>query len=114
VEAVSAAKPQPNLQPKPEQPSRAEAPQPAKPQPSEKPAKPQQKEKPARPKREAKPSDFSNEYKGRSVVIVLAAGNPAMLRGRLEEASKYWVKLVIGQRTIYVNKAWIVSVEPVG
>jgi len=85
---------------------------PAKPQPKpEQPAKPEQKEKPA--KREAKPSDFSNEYKGRSVVIVLAAGNPSMLRGKLEEASKYWVKLTIGQRTIYVNKAWIVSIEPV-
>ena len=96
---MSAAKPQPNLQPG------------SQPKP-EQPAKPQQKEKPARPKRESKPSDFSNEYKGRSVVIVLAAGNPGVLRGKLEEASKYWVKLTIGQRTIYVNKAWIVSIEP--
>jgi hypothetical protein len=86
---------------------------PAKPQPSSQPSL-QQKEKPARPKREAKPSDFSNEYLGRTVVITLAAGNPAMLRGKLEAASKYWVKLTIGQRTVYVNKAWIVSIEPTG
>jgi hypothetical protein len=102
VEGVSAAKPQPNLQP---------SEKPAKPQPKpEQPAKPEQKEKPA--KREAKPSDFSNEYKGRSVVITLGAGNPGVLRGKLEEASKYWVKLVIGQRVLYINKAWIVSIEP--
>jgi len=89
----------------------------ARPQPkpeAAQPAKPQQNMKAEKPaKRAAKPSDFSHEYLGRTVVITLAAGNPSMLRGRLEEASKYWVKLTIGQRTIYVNKAWIVSIEPV-
>ena len=100
---MSAAKPQPSLQPKTEQ-------------PSEKPAKTQLsgEQKPARPKRESKPSDFSNEYLGRTVVIVLAAGNPGVLRGKLEAASRYWVKLVIGQRVLYINKAWVVSIEPVG
>jgi hypothetical protein len=79
--------------------SRGEAPQPEK---------TQQKRK------AAKPSDFSHEYREKTVVVVLAAGNPSVLRGRLEAASKYWVKLAIGQRTLYVNKAWIVSIEPVG
>ena len=101
----SPAKPQPSPQP---------SEKPAKPQPKpEQPAKTQPSEKPARPKRESKPSDFSNEYLGRTVVITLGAGNPSTLRGRFEAASRYWVKLVIGQRTIYVNKAWIVSIEPV-
>ena len=99
------AKPQPNSSAK-LQPGGELAPRPAKPQQNTK------AEKPAR--RAAKPSDFSNEYLGRTVVIVLAAGNPGVLRGKLEAASRYWVKLVIGQRVLYINKAWVVSIEPVG
>jgi len=57
-------------------------------------------------------NDFSGEYAGRNVTIVLGAGNPGMLKGRVEAASRYWVKVSIGQRVVYVNKAWIVSIEP--
>jgi len=58
-------------------------------------------------------NDFSEEYSGKNVTIVLGAGNPGVLRGRVEVASRYWVKVSIGQRVVYVNKAWIVSIEPV-
>jgi hypothetical protein len=57
-------------------------------------------------------NDFSEEYIGRSVTIILGAGNPSTLKGRVEAASRYWVKVSIGQRVVYVNKAWIVSIEP--
>jgi hypothetical protein len=74
-------------------------------------------EKPPAPASEGKQekkakNDFSGEYAGRNVTIVLGAGSPGMLKGRVEAASRYWVKVSIGQRVVYVNKAWIVSIEP--
>ncbi|MCI4408470.1 MAG: hypothetical protein JHC26_05215 [Thermofilum sp.] len=62
-------------------------------------------------KREKKPSDFSNEYLGKNVTIVLGAGNPNILKCKVESASKYWFKVTIGNRTLYLNKAYVVSIE---
>jgi hypothetical protein len=75
--------------------------------------KPEEKagEKKEKKKREKKPSDFSNEYIGKNVTIVLGAGNPNILKCKVESASKYWFKVTIGNRTIYLNKAYVVSIE---
>jgi hypothetical protein len=75
---------------------------------TEKPAAPASKDRQEKKAR----NDFSEEYTGRSVTIVLGAGSPGVLKGRVEAASRYWVKVSIGQRVVYVNKAWIVSIEP--
>ena len=78
------------------------------PKPEEKAEEKKEKEK---KKREKKPSDFSNEYIGKNVTIVLGAGNPNTIKCKVESASKYWFKVTIGNRTLYVNKAYVVSIE---
>lgn len=55
------------------------------------------------------PSDFSDEYIGKHVRIVLYN---ASLEGVLKESTKYWFKVDNDGRTVYVNKAWVVFVEP--
>jgi hypothetical protein len=70
------------------------------------------KEKQEKKEKKKARNDFSEEYTGKSVTIVLGAGNPSTLKGRVEAVSRYWVKVSIGQRVVYVNKAWIVSIEP--
>lgn len=78
------------------------------PKPEEKTEGKKEKEK---KKREKKPSDFSNEYIGKNVTIVLGAGNPNILKCKVESASKYWFKVTFGNRTLYINKAYVVSIE---
>jgi len=62
-------------------------------------------------KKEKLPGDFSHEYVGKQVTIVLGAGNPQVLKCKVERATRYWLKVTIGARTIYLNKAYIVSIE---
>jgi hypothetical protein len=73
--------------------------------------KTEEKKEKEKKKREKKPSDFSNEYIGKNVTIVLGAGNPNILKCKVESASKYWFKVTIGNRTLYINKAYVVSIE---
>lgn len=54
--------------------------------------------------------DFSNEYLGRRVRLVLASGE--RVEGVLAASSKYWFKLLASEGAVYVNKAWVVKVEP--
>ncbi|MEM4570710.1 MAG: hypothetical protein QXE66_05325 [Desulfurococcaceae archaeon] len=56
------------------------------------------------------PSDFSNEYVGKKVRIVLYN---SVVEGVLENASKYWFKISNGGKTVYVNKGWVVFIEPI-
>ena len=62
-------------------------------------------------KKEKLPGDFSHEYVGKQVTIVLGAGNPQVLKCKVERATRYWLKVTIGARTLYLNKAYIVSIE---
>jgi len=55
-------------------------------------------------------SDFSEEYLGRTITISLADGKT--LSGILLESRRYWVKLRTSNGTVYINKAFIVSVVP--
>lgn len=66
--------------------------------------------KPKASQRTGKPQDFSNEYKNKTVSVLLANGKEVV--GILVEASRFWIKLQVGMKVVYINKAWIVSIEP--
>jgi len=61
----------------------------------------------------SKKGDFSEEFQGQEVVIQLSNPNERLI-GRLEEARRYWIKLITFPegRTYYINKAWIVYIQP--
>jgi hypothetical protein len=63
--------------------------------------------------KESKKGDFSEEFQGQEVVIQLSNPNERLI-GRLEEARRYWIKLIIfpENRVYYINKAWIVYIQP--
>jgi len=64
---------------------------------------------PAKPRQ--KHSDFSEEYGGSEVTIVLHNGQSIV--GRIAEARRYWFKVVSSDgKILYINKAWVVCVEP--
>lgn len=64
-------------------------------------------------KRPYKYHDFSQEYIGRRINVVLALENGKSLSGLAVEASKYFIKLRTDQnRYVYINKAWIATIEP--
>lgn len=62
-----------------------------------------------RVKKPSTKQDFSNEYIDKRVKIKLA--DSSIIEGVLLESSKYWFK-IRGSSVIYVNKAWVISVEP--
>jgi hypothetical protein len=43
------------------------------------------------------------EVKGANVVVI---------RGRIVDVSKYWLKLLVNGETLYLNKAFIISIKP--
>ena len=61
----------------------------------------------------SKKGDFSEEFQGQEVVIQLSNPNERLI-GRLEEARRYWIKLITfpENRVYYINKAWIVYIQP--
>jgi len=61
-------------------------------------------------RRQVRHSDFSEEYVGRAITISLADGKT--LNGVLLESRRYWVKLRTSNGTVYINKAFMVSVVP--
>ncbi len=63
------------------------------------------KEKPAE-----RHNDFREEYEGKVVEVLLAGG--VKLQGKLVEARKYWIKLVMITGAFYINKAHVVYVKP--
>jgi len=62
----------------------------------------------------SKPSDFSDEYLSQNVKVVTDGGE---YTGKLLEARKYWIKLLVMEggkalKIIYLNKAFVKSIEP--
>lgn len=58
-----------------------------------------------------KHSDFSEEYMGSEVSVVLYNGHSIV--GRVAEARRFWFKIIASDgKVYYVNKAWVVCVEP--
>ena len=63
-------------------------------------------------RKDLKFSDFSEEFKGQDVIVLLQNDK---LIGRIEESRRYWIKLVAipENRIYYLNKAWIIYIMPV-
>jgi ribosome maturation factor RimP len=55
--------------------------------------------------------DFAEEIVGVEVRVMLHDGKP--LIGRIIEAKRYWIKLAVGGAVYYVNKAFVVYIQPV-
>ncbi|MEM3974762.1 MAG: hypothetical protein QW320_10380 [Ignisphaera sp.] len=63
-----------------------------------------------KPGKEPRKPEFDHEYEGRTVRVILHNGTTIIGKA---ETSKYWLKIqVAGGRCIYVNKAFIVMIEP--
>jgi len=62
-------------------------------------------------RKDLKFSDFSEEFKGQDVIVLLQNDK---LIGRIEESRRYWIKLVAipESRIYYLNKAWIIYIMP--
>ncbi|MEM3964381.1 MAG: hypothetical protein QW584_01490 [Thermofilaceae archaeon] len=67
-------------------------------------------EKTGKPGEESRRSEFDSEYEGRTVRVTLHNGTVVIGRA---ETSKYWLKLrIAGGKSVYVNKAYVVMIEP--
>jgi hypothetical protein len=53
--------------------------------------------------------DFSDEWVGKDVEVEQVKG---MIRGRVVDVSKYWLRLLVNGEVVYLNKAYIVSIKP--
>jgi hypothetical protein len=76
--------------------------------------KPQQQQS----KQEGKPrrggrSDFGDEWADKDVDVDVVKGtNVVVLRGKVVEVAKYWIKMIVDGGVVYVNKAAIVTIKP--
>ena len=58
--------------------------------------------------------DFGDEWVGKEVEgRVVEGANVVVLRGRVIDVSKYWIKLFVNNQILYLNKAYILSIKPV-
>ena len=57
--------------------------------------------------------DFSEDWRGKHVVTKVVEGTDVTtIEGMVEDVSRYWLKVRVGNEVIYVNKAHIVSIKP--
>jgi hypothetical protein len=61
--------------------------------------------------RERSYQDFAEEIIGVEARVMLHDGRP--LIGRIVEAKRYWMKLSVGNSVYYINKAFIVYIQPI-
>jgi hypothetical protein len=52
---------------------------------------------------------FDDEWVGKDVEVEQAKG---VIRGRVVDVSKYWLKIIVNGEVVYLNKAYIVSIKP--
>jgi hypothetical protein len=58
-------------------------------------------------------ADFSEEYNGKLAKILVL--NQPLLIGKIVEVRPYWIKFENPEgKTIYINKAFIITIEPIG
>jgi len=67
--------------------------------------KPQQQQQPRTTVREG----FDDEWLDKDVEVEQVKG---MIRGKVVGVSKYWLKITTDGQTLYVNKAYVVSIKP--
>jgi hypothetical protein len=57
--------------------------------------------------------DFGDEWRDRNVEIECIKGQVVdTIRGRVDDVSKYWLKLFVNNQVLYLNKAFILSIKP--
>jgi hypothetical protein len=78
----------------------------------------QQRNQQQQPKQEGKPrrggrSDFGDEWIDKDVDVEVAKGtNVVVLRGKVVEVAKYWIKMIVDGGVVFVNKAAVVTIKP--
>lgn len=56
---------------------------------------------------------FDEEWKDRDVEVEHVKGtNVNIVRGRVVDVSKYWLKLFVNNQVVYLNKAYIITIKP--
>jgi len=56
---------------------------------------------------------FDPELLGQDVEVEVVKGmSVVVIRGKVEDVSKYWLKLLVNNEVIHLNKAYIVSIKP--
>jgi hypothetical protein len=56
---------------------------------------------------------FDPDILGKDVELEQMKGqNVVVIRGKVEDVSKYWLKLLVNGETLYLNKAFIISIKP--
>jgi hypothetical protein len=74
----------------------------------------QQQHRQPQPARQRTRDDFGDEWKDRDVVIEQVKGtNVNIIKGRVYDVSKYWLKVFVDNQILYLNKAYVLSIKPV-
>jgi CRISPR/Cas system-associated endonuclease/helicase Cas3 len=56
---------------------------------------------------------FDPELLGRDVEAEVVKGmSVVVIRGKVEDVSKYWLKLLVNNEVIHLNKAFVISIKP--
>jgi len=56
---------------------------------------------------------FDPDLADKDVEIEQVKGaNVVVIRGRVVDVSKYWLKLLVNGETLYLNKAFVISIKP--
>jgi hypothetical protein len=56
---------------------------------------------------------FDLDLLGKDVELEQVKGqNVVVVRGKVEDVSKYWLRLLVNGETLYINKAFIISIKP--
>jgi hypothetical protein len=78
-------------------------------------AKPQGKPQQQQQGRQNKPQeDFSKDWRYKRTVTKVAEGaTVTTVEGVVEDVSRYWIKLRVGNEVLYLNKAHIISIKVV-
>jgi hypothetical protein len=72
-----------------------------------------QQSQPAKQGRQQPRDDFGYEWLDKVVEAEQVKGaGVVVIRGRVTDVSKYWLKIVVDGQTLYVNKAFILSIKP--
>jgi hypothetical protein len=56
---------------------------------------------------------FDSDLLGKDVEVEQVKGqNVVVIKGKIEEVSKYWLRLLVNGESLYLNKAFIISIKP--
>ena len=57
--------------------------------------------------------DYGDEWLNKDVEIECVRGtNVAIFRARVVDVSKYWLKVIVNDQILYLNKAYVLSIKP--